>query len=870
MNEIRRLLPFAFFSLGIALDLPAPALRTRALLAALAVILAVLSSGRRATGRGRRALAACVWTLALVLAGGLAADLEDRRYRAPLAHLPPELALEASEGRLVRLAGRFEGDPEPAEEGRLRAIFAAESLEDRGRRVPFRARLQLTWPALPDDPELPPLAGARASLTARLRLPRSFGNPGSFDMAEHLERRDTLALGWVKSARLIEREVTAEDSRGTPASGAEESGPASADSAPLAARVRRRFDRIFHRIAGAGGSGLTVEGSVLRASILGGHTGLDSETERRLVASGVYHILAVSGLQVALLASVLLFLLRRTPAPPLAAVAAAAASAIAYGTIVAPSPSVGRAVAMAVLAAGARMLRRRTPAIALLALAALGRLVVRPSELGDPGFQLTFAATAGILLFAPRLAEHLRARAGTGPLLAASLAAQAATWPLVAMWFHRVVPYGLVSNLLAVPLGSAAVVLGVLLLPVDLASPHLADALGAVALLAVKGLLAVAEVPVEGTLLSFRVASPRPAFLALAAAGIVGLALARSRGRLALWGAIALGALLLIVADPWPRTASPPWPDPPPTRSAAHGREPPSLGIDLIDVGQGDAVLVRFDDGETMLVDGGGFPGSSFDVGPRVLVPELERRGLSRIGRVVLTHAHEDHGGGLREVLRSLRVDELLVPDSPQGPLRTQLEGLARERGVRVLRLRRGYTIREGNTLVQCLAPFPGISDGPNADSLVLRIEAGERSALLTGDIVAATERRLLASGLAPADVLKVAHHGSDSSSLSDFLERVSPRIALISVGNANRFGHPSPRVLARLEAARALVLRSDRDGAIRVDARGDVLIEGSAQEERPSAWPGPPLTPRRISPSPPPRGGGEPPPRIEPRSGWG
>jgi len=830
LSEIRRLLPVALFSLGIAAGLPAPSLATRALLAAGAATIALAASARGSSHRLRRALAACAWCVALVLAGGIAAVYEDLRYRAPLDALPRDLGLSSPEGRQARLTGRFENDPEPVEEGRLRATFLARTLEDRGVRAPFAARVQLTWPAAAGAPASPPLAGARASLTARLRLPRTFGNPESFDMSEHLERHDTLALGWVKSARLIET-IDPRDAR-----------------APLSVRVRRRYDRIFQRIAAGEDGTLSPEGSVLRASVLGGRTGLDPETERRLVASGVYHILAVSGLQVALLASVLLAVLRRTPAPPILIAGAGALSAILYGAIVAPSPSVGRAVAMAVLAAGARILHRRSPATALLALAGLARLVVHPSELGDPGFQLTFAATAGLLLFGAPLAARLRARAGMGTLLAASCAAQIATWPLVAMWFHRIVPYGIASNLLAVPLGSAAVVLGVLLLPADLVSARLADAMGALALLAVKGLLAVAEIPVEGTLLSFRVASPRPALLALAGTGIVGLALARRKPALTLCGALTAAAFLLIAADPWPRTVLPPWPAAPVADGlearGAGGRA--ALGIDLVDVGQGDAVLVRFDDGETMLVDGGGFPGSSFDVGARVLVPELERRGISRIGRVVLTHAHEDHGGGLREVLRSLRVDELLVPDAPQGPLRAELEALARARGVRVLRLRRGFTIREGETVVRCLAPFPGVTDGPNADSLVLRVEAGGRSALLTGDIVAATERRLLAAGLASADVLKVAHHGSDSSSLAAFLARVAPRIALISVGEANRFGHPAPCVVGRLGAVRALVLRTDRDGAVRVDARAGALFAGSLQEERPAAWPGPPLRPHR------------------------
>jgi competence protein ComEC len=157
----------------------------------------------------------------------------------------------------------------------------------------------------------------------------------------------------------------------------------------------------------------------------------------------------------------------------------------------------------------------------MLASIALISLAVHPLDLSDPGFQLTFGATAGILLLAPRISMRMPSRWGLSSLVAASLAAQAVTFPIVAVWFHRVVPYALVSNLLAVPLGATAVILGVALLPADLISEHASTLLAIPAGLAVRGLLAIASVPVEGTILSFRVAPPGPLLLVLAGCGIV-------------------------------------------------------------------------------------------------------------------------------------------------------------------------------------------------------------------------------------------------------------------------------------------------------------------------------------------------------------
>lgn len=828
MKDLRRFSSVVCFGFGIALAPSIP--EWGACLTATAFGLAGLALFSSCQNRRRRGLSALCLGVGLVLAGELARAHEDARLDAPLEALPPALRVESGDERVVRLSGVFEEDPERSE-GMMRALVRSTRIEDRGIVSAFETLVPITWPVSPEDPERLDYAGRVVSASVRLRRPHNFGNPGGFDSVSHFRRRGVVVLGFIKSPRVMTVEPL-------PIRGS------------VALFLRRRFDRILSRIDGHEGSDLSIPGSVLRASLLGGRAGLSEETERALVASGVYHVLAISGLQVAVLGGCLFVVLRRLAIPEGWAVSIALVATIVYGHVATSSPSVRRAVFTAILAGAARIIHRRTPGIAQLATIALLGLALHPLDLFDPGFQLTFGATAGILLFAPRLRSRIQARWGLSSLVSASLAAQGATLFLVAYWFHRVVPYGLASNLLAVPLGSIAVVLGILVLPVDLLSERASSAIGTLAEIAVRCLLAVASVPVEGTVLSFRVAPPGP--LTLGAVSLSLLILAGSRRKRSL----VAGAFLFVLAActlVMQGALGPGTPDIPSVLPGGSrggvASSSAALTIDVLDVGQGDAILVGFPDGETMLVDGGGIPGSSFDIGARVLAPELERRGLFRLGRIVLTHAHEDHGGGLREILRSFEVGELLSPDALEGTLREDLETAARSRGTRALRIRRGYTIREGDTTITCLAPFPGAMDGPNSDSLVLRVAHGTRSIVLTGDIGAATETRLVAAGLGPADVLKVPHHGSARSSSRSFLSALSPRVAIISVGDANRFGHPSRETLGRLAEQHALVLRTDRDGCIKVALEGDGLFAGSLLIGKPLPFPGPPLRGARTEP---------------------
>jgi competence protein ComEC len=259
------------------------------------------------------------------------------------------------------------------------------------------------------------------------------------------------------------------------------------------------------------------------------------------------------------------------------------------------------------------------------------------------------------------------------------------------------------------------------------------------------------------------------------------------------------------------------------------------LELTVLDVGQGDSLFLSFPHGRSMLVDGGGELGnfhsggmrSGIDVGEDVVSPYLWSRGLKQIDVVALTHAHEDHLGGLPAIFENFRVGEFWVGRDIQSAAYWQVLSAARAHGVLIRHLKQGDTFSEDGVLVSVLWP-DDLSEGRSAkndDSLVLRLTDGAESFLLAGDIERPSERKILAEEQSVgANFLKVAHHGSKTSSTDQFLSSAHPSFAAISVGRDNIFGHPSPEVTDRLEAAGVRVYRTDRDGAIMASTDGSTL----------------------------------------------
>jgi competence protein ComEC len=250
------------------------------------------------------------------------------------------------------------------------------------------------------------------------------------------------------------------------------------------------------------------------------------------------------------------------------------------------------------------------------------------------------------------------------------------------------------------------------------------------------------------------------------------------------------------------------------------------LEVTILDVGQGDSIFAAFPDGRTMLVDGGGLPGGAYvrgsrpgiDVGEDVVSPYLWSRGIKRIDVVALTHAHEDHYGGLASVLRNFKVGEVWLGHDAESVGYRALLAEVNALNVPVIRRVKGDAVDWGGVRLDVLWPADDepVKTASNNDSLVMRLSDGSETMLLTGDIEKPVERTLTGDGAQlTADFLKVPHHGSKTSSTQGLLDAVHPHFAVISVGEDNGFGQPNSDVVDRIQQKGARLYRTDRDGAV-------------------------------------------------------
>jgi competence protein ComEC len=557
--------------------------------------------------------------------------------------------------------------------------------------------------------------------------------------------------------------------------------------------------------------------------LLAQREGLDSAVRERFARAGLSHLLAISGLHVGLVCGILLLVGSLLRLGQRGAAILAALGTVGYVLMLGAPHSAVRAALQLVLLLAATMLQRPTRTEALIAAAALFLLARDPGALLSPGFQLSFAGVIGLLALRRPLLGFLggagqagwvgRSRQWLADALATSLAATLTTAPIVAWHFGQVAPIGVLANLVAIPLLSltlpalaVSLVVGILSAPAGLflAGP----AVQGLALLdrtaAVAAAAPGAAVPLHG-LTALLLAG------ALAAGYVVSQRLGRVRPaiRAAAWAAVAI--LALVIA---------------PLRPASDRVE-----IHVIDVGQGDAIAVRTPAARWILVDAG-LAGRGYDAGQRRVVPYLARRGVRRLEGLVLTHPHADHTGGAAAVIRSFRPRWVGDPGSP-APSAHYLDLLRTALGadMRWVGLHQGAGIFLDGVAVSFLHPESvGTSaDDPNDLSVVMRVAYGDFTALLTGDATALVEERLLGRfgpGL-QAQVLKVGHHGSATSTTSQFLETAGPSIAVVSAGRGNRYGHPHRDVVSRLEQSGARLLRTDLHGSIvlRADGRGGLQV---------------------------------------------
>jgi competence protein ComEC len=813
------LIPVAALALGILAARLLPFGQGELLIA----IAALLALGALALWHRSRWLAALCGAVGLVFGGALT-ELE----HAPGP--PPQIDAEARE--TVVLAGCVVEPPAVSGE-RERFVLELEP----------GARALVTLYTKPDE-TLPALRyGERIEMDAKVRKPRNYGNPGAFDYARFLGRKNVY---WTASgAAAALRKMPARC--GNPLAGAAMNLRAAA-----LARIEKLWQPDAYRVG------------MMQAILIGQQYQLRRVWTDDYRNTGTFHALVISGTHVAILAAFFLLLLRLCFVPEGVALAATAAMAWLYAVVSGwGAPCVRSAAGLSIYAVGSYFYRDRRP-LNLLAAVALGFLLFDPEQLFDASFQLTFLAVAFLGAFATPLIRATsgplgRGLAGLGEprrdlqaeprvaqfriemrMLAETLEvvlrlpARIARWAVVAparvlfflyevalvsavsqaglalpmiVYFHRLGLTGLSANALVVPVMGLAVPVGFVAV---LTGWHWVAAVGG-------WLLQLSQAVVHWHARidpDWRIPTP-PVWLGVAfALALVAAGIARGKW----WRAATVGVLAAVLALlVWEPFAPDTWPG--------------QLELTAIDVGQGDSLLVVLPDGKRLLVDGGGIPAfgdrpaAQLDIGEDVVAPYLWDRGLRRLDAVALSHAHEDHIGGLPALVRDFHPRELWTGVTPESPTWNKLRREAQAAGIRIVPMETGRHFAYGGTEMEVLAPFADYlpEDIPkNNDSLVLRLHYGQRSFLLSGDIEKPIERRMVQENeVAPVDVLKVAHHGSHTSSTEEFLNASAPLYAIISVGWENSYGHPHRDVLERLALHGVTVYRTDVDGAVTVHTDG-------------------------------------------------
>ncbi|MDT7784821.1 MAG: competence protein ComEC [Pseudonocardiales bacterium] len=518
--------------------------------------------------------------------------------------------------------------------------------------------------------------------------------------------------------------------------------------------------------------------------------------------AGLSHLLAVSGANLAIVCGAVYLLAKRCRAGPRTAAAAAMTALVGFVVLAGPEPSVLRAAVMGAVTLLALVLGRRRSTLPSIAAAVIVLVLVDPALGGDPGFALSVVATAALVLVAPKWSRALKERGvpnGLAEAIVVPTAASLATAPLVAGLSGQVSLVAIVANLVAGPVVAPATVLGVVAAAVAPLYRPGAELVVHVAGPAITWLIQVGRQ--TATVPGASVSWPKGWLGAFALTGAVAavVLLLRFKKTRTLVVAVLVGGFVVLVPM---QVVSPAWP-------------PDDWKVVACDVGQGDALVLATDEADrAVVVDTGPDPGAVDRC--------LKTLGIKRIPLLVLTHLHADHVQGLPAVLTGRAVGAVAV-----GPLKEpdwawkEVNKQARGHGVRVVEPKAGERFAWPGLEVEVLGPRrPPTADDSNTTvndySLVLRAITRAGRVLLTGDVELAGQSALLGERDLRADVLKVPHHGSRYS-LPAFLKAAQPRIGLVSVGEGNRYGHPSQHVLDLLRAGGAVVMRTDEDGDLAV-----------------------------------------------------
>lgn len=708
------------------------------------------------------------------------------------------------------------------------AIGQVQLLADPSQTVSTKVLIRFNEP-------IPLRYGRRITLTGVLHQPDTKRNPGGFDYRAYLSRQNV--SGIISHQGLFRL--------------GEQSGfPPLRWIEALRLRTERTIDDAYVSFKEPSAENAPTNGlhaQLLKGILLGKRGDVPTETLDMFRNSGTFHVLAVSGLHVGLVAMFcfVAFSKFRVPMltfriPPKIVSLLTIAAIIIYACLVGFRPSVFRAALMASLYLFARIIDRDADIYNLLAVAALALLLINPTQVWDVGFQLSFTAVIAIVYFVPKMENPIRKlwetpeddrssrltryRKSALKWLVLSylvtFAAQIGTTPLIAYHFYRGYPLGIIVGPFAVGLvslivgvGMASVIVGFIFLPL---AKILAVVNHAIIFIFLKLIGIFGQ---EWGIMT--IAPPTLGLIAVYIALILGIT--HWRFVYQQWKTASLIGLSVVAMWVW---------------DSGFHEQGRLLEMVTLDVGQGDAAIVRFPDRTTMLIDGGiqrsyydvnRQKQAEYDVGERIIEPFLNSNGIRELDLVVLSHPDIDHGGGLGYILQNYRVKRVIGIADMQldSQIHRRLRSIAKERGIPYSFPYAGEIDLTGTARLNLLHPIDAAStnlmDGnKNADSLVIKLSYGEVDILFTGDIETEGEKLLITSQQdLRSEILKVPHHGSDTSSSAQFIDAVRPRFAIYSLGQRNQFQLPHREVVERYKERNCKQLRTDQLGAITVKSDG-------------------------------------------------
>ncbi len=630
--------------------------------------------------------------------------------------------------------------------------------------------------------------GQRIRVTGKVAYYERASNPGQFDM--YLFNRQRGNLFQLKNARVVAK------------------GNKYSHLRTGLYQLRKKGENILATYLSE------TDAAIMKAMIFGNKDELDKDVKDLFQRNGIAHILAISGLHISFIGMGLYEMLRRMGLKVKVCALISGILIILYGILVGMPVSAVRAITMFGIFLGAKFIGRTYDMLSAWSFAVCLVLLERPLLIRDVSFQLSFMAVLGVAFFYVSFAKKIVKTPAWASSVMVSLWVFLTTLPILINAYYEVAFYSILLNLVIIPLMSALMIFTFLMLFTWWMVPVARF---------------FAYIPTY-ILFLYKASCEK-----LAGMKLSGLSLAsRNLGAPGMWK-VALYYGLLILAVSWGGQKRP-------IRRIGRSimimamavllmlvRPHRDLSIWMLDVGQGDCMVIQNDNGHVYVIDGGSSSVNS--VGEKRIIPFLKYMGVNEVEAIFLTHPDADHMNGIEELVEKGRDENIEInriieyeafAQATDDASELYLNQLADCRGIEVCGMESGDFIKDGSLIFHIIYPDAGMSvtDTNNA-SLVMKVEYGDFSMLTTGDVEENGEECMLRKGSdISADVLKVAHHGSSSSSSDEFLAKIRPQVSLISVGDNNSYGHPHKDTLERLDASGSRYVRTDEYGCITVKAK--------------------------------------------------